>query len=80
VSKSKTSQETPSSEEPAAPSRVDKEHGGEIVEAIAPKELELMNDPNCKHENMTRDPSETDFNAFICDNPKCGIIAILDKS
>lgn len=60
-------------------SRVNRVHGGQIVEAISEEELELMNDPYCKHPNMVRDPTETDFNAFICDNPKCGEVAIVDK-
>lgn len=59
--------------------RVSKEHGGEVVEAIAPEELELMNDPECKHDNLVRDETETDFNAFQCSNSKCGIVVLFDK-
>lgn len=59
--------------------RVDSTHGGQVVEAIAPEDLELMNDPDCKHELLVRDPSETEFNAFVCANPDCGIVAIYDK-
>jgi len=60
-------------------SRVQKVHGGLKADAISPEELVPMNDPDCKHESMTRDPSETDFNAFICDNPNCNVVAIIEK-
>lgn len=60
-------------------SRVNRVHGGQVVESIAPEEIELMNEPDCKHPNMVRDPTETDFNAFMCDNPKCGVVAIVEK-
>lgn len=59
--------------------RVESTHGGEIVEAIAPEELELINDPECKHETLVRDETETEFNAFVCANPDCGIVALYDK-
>lgn len=59
--------------------RVDSIHGGQVVEAVTPEELELMNDPECQHERLVRDPSETEFNAFVCANPDCGIVAIYDK-
>lgn len=62
-----------------AKGRVESTHGGETVEAIAPEELVRVNDPDCKHERMVRDSSETEFNAFKCDNPDCGIIALYDK-
>lgn len=64
----------------ASKGRVDTTHGGELVEAIAPEEVELMNDPECKHEQLVRDETETDFNAFVCANPKCGIVAVFDKN
>lgn len=67
-------------EEPAKPqSRVDKSHGGELVEAIAPEDLESVNDANCKHVTLVRDPSETEFNAFMCSNPNCGVVVLYDK-
>lgn len=59
--------------------RVETTHGGELVEAIAPEELELMNDPECKHEKLIRDESETEFNAFTCANPLCGTVLLFDK-
>lgn len=62
------------------PDKVTRDHGGEVVEAIAEEDLELMNDPECKHENLIRDPSETEFNAFICANDKCGIVVLFDKT
>lgn len=52
-------------------SRLTKSHGGQLVEAVAPEELESMNDADCKHEKIVRDESETEFMAFICANPKC---------
>jgi hypothetical protein len=60
-------------------SRVDKTHGGEIVEAIAPEDLVSVNDTDCKHENLVRDASETEFNAFMCANPNCGVVVLYDK-
>lgn len=59
--------------------RIESVHGGEVVESIAPEELELMNDPECKHEKLVRDESETDFNAFVCSNEDCGRIVLFDK-
>lgn len=66
--------------EQETPTRLGKVHGGELVEAIAPEELESVNDAGCKHENLTRDHSETDFVAFMCDNPKCGVVVLFDKA
>jgi len=55
-------------------------HGGELVEAIAPEELQPVNDASCKHENLVPDPTETDFNAFTCANEKCGVVLLFDKT
>lgn len=60
-------------------SRVDDQHGGELVEEIRSENIVLMNDPNCTHERMLRDETETDFLAFQCANPKCGIVKLIDK-
>ena len=60
-------------------SRISKAHGGELVEAISMDDLEPMSDPECKHENMIRDETETMGNAFVCSNAKCGIVAIYNK-
>lgn len=62
------------------PGRFQKAHGGELVESISEDELELMNEPECIHETLIRDESETDFNGFICANPKCGIVVLFDKN
>lgn len=62
------------------PSRVDKTHGGELVEAIAPGELESFNDADCKHEKLIRDETEKDFNAFLCANPLCNEVFMYDKN
>lgn len=64
----------------ASRGRVDTEHGGELVEAIAPEELESFNDADCKHEQLIRDESETEFNAFFCANPKCNEVVLFDKT
>lgn len=63
-----------------AKGRVEKTHGGEVVESIAPEDVELMNDPECKHEQLVRDETETDFNGFICANPDCGVVVLFDKN
>ena len=57
-------------------SRINKVHGGELVEAISVEGLVLMNDPECKHETMIPDPTETLGTAYVCATPKCGIVAI----
>lgn len=77
-----TKKPKPSSDEPPKPkpqSRLDKVHGGELVEAISPEDLESFNDPDCKHVTLVRDPSETEFNAFMCANPKCNVVVLYDK-
>lgn len=61
------------------PDRVTKEHGGEVVEAIAAEELVPVNDAKCKHEKLVRDESEKDFIAFACANQKCGEVVLFDK-
>lgn len=61
------------------PDRVTDVHGGQVVEFIAPEEVELINDPTCKHEQLVRDPTETEFNAFICANTRCGEVVLFDK-
>lgn len=62
-----------------APDRVTKTHGGRLVEAVAPEDLESFNDATCKHEKLVRDESETDFNAFLCANPQCSEVFLYDK-
>lgn len=61
-------------------SRVDKTHGGKVVESISPDKLESFNDDKCKHERLVRDASETDFNAFECANPLCNEVVLYNKS
>ena len=60
-------------------SRVDKTHGGEIVEAISPGDLESFNDSDCQHPELVLDPTETDFKAFMCANPYCNEVMLYDK-
>ena len=57
--------------------RVDKKHGGVNVEEIASPQL--MNDPDCKHEQWELDPTETEFIAYRCKNPLCDTIRLFDK-
>lgn len=57
--------------------RVEKVHGGENVEEI--DTLIRINEPDCPHTSMSRDHSETEFIAFICDNPQCGIVKLFNK-
>lgn len=61
-------------------SRVDKVHGGEIVEAVSAQDLESFNDADCKHLELIRDETEEDFNAFMCVNPLCNEVMLYDKS
>lgn len=56
--------------------RVEKVHGGKVVEEI--ERPEPMNNPECAH-NFVLDPTETDFIGYICDKPDCGIVMIYDK-
>lgn len=63
----------------AALSRMAKTHGGKVVEAISLEDLESFNDDTCKHEKLIRDPSETEYNAFICSNDDCHEIVIFDR-
>lgn len=79
MTRSKSTQEDARREEAGVQSRVTKTHGGELVEAIAPEDLESFNDADCKHEKLIRDPSETDFNAFACANPKCNEVVLYNK-
>lgn len=78
MTKSKSRQEDERREK-TEQTRMGKTHGGELVEAIAPSELESFNDPNCKHERLVRDPSETEFNAFVCANPDCNEVVVYNK-
>lgn len=59
--------------------RVETKHGGENVEEIDVANIVSVNDANCPHTNMSRDYSETEFVAFTCDNPNCGVVYIRDK-
>ena len=59
---------------------MDKTHGGELVEAVSLEELESMNDADCKHEDLIRDETETEFNAFTCTNPKCNEAVLFKKT
>lgn len=54
--------------------RVEKVHGGENVEEI--DTLIRINEPDCPHTTMTLDPTETDFIAYVCDNPMCGMVKL----
>lgn len=71
------SQPQNSSAPPPEQRRVEKIHGGVNVEEIVTPEL--MNEPECEHKNMVRDASETEFIAFVCDNPRCGIVKLFNK-
>lgn len=62
-----------------APDKVTAKHGGKVVEAISEDELISVNDAECKHKNLVRDPSEKDFNAFMCDNPNCSVVVLFDR-
>lgn len=61
------------------PSRVDKVHGGVIVESIVTSSLQSFNDADCKHLKLVPDDSETDFQAFVCANPNCNEVMLYDK-
>lgn len=59
---------------------MDKTHGGELVEAVALEDLESFNDAECKHPDLVRDESETEWNAFTCTNPKCNEVVLFSKT
>jgi hypothetical protein len=63
-----------------APDKVTAKHGGKVVEAISEDELISVHDSECKHKNLVRDPSETEFNAFMCANPNCAVVVLFDKT
>lgn len=56
---------------------------GQLVERISRDELELVNDPECKHPHLVLDDTDEDsddFQVFKCQNKKCGILIVVDKS
>jgi len=56
--------------------RVEKVHGGENVEEIV--KPVRVNAPT--HEHIWEpDPTETDFEAYICTVPNCGAVVLYDK-
>lgn len=57
-------------------SRVDSVHGGIVVEEI--ETPQPMNNPDCEHE-FELDSTETDFIAYRCKKPSCGIVMLYDK-
>ncbi len=59
--------------------RVETVHGGTLVEGISPEELIPVNDADCKHEKVVPDPTEEDFDAYMCANEKCGVVLLYDK-
>lgn len=63
-----------------SPDKVTAKHGGKVVESISEDELISVNDSECKHKSLTRDPTEKQWNAFICDNPNCAVVVIYDKT
>lgn len=56
--------------------RVEKVHGGEVVEEI--ETPQPMNNPGCDHE-WELDSTETDFIAYRCTKKDCGIVMLYDK-
>jgi len=74
------SREEDARREEATPTRMSKTHGGELVESIAPEELESFNDATCKHEKLIKDPTETEFIAFVCANNNCNEVVLFDKN
>lgn len=60
-------------------SRLEKEHGGELLEAVSADELVSVNNPDCKHEKLIRDESETEFTAFTCASEDCNEVFIFAK-
>lgn len=79
MTKASNSKQEDERREKEAPTRMGKTHGGELVEAVSREELESFNDADCKHERLVRDPSETEFNAFVCTNPKCNEVVLFGK-
>lgn len=61
-------------------SRIDKEHGGELVQAISKDELISMNDADCTHEKAIRLEDDGDFMVFGCANPNCNEVVLYNKS
>ena len=56
---------------------------GQLVERISRDELELVNDPKCKHSHLVLDDTDEDsddFQVFKCQNKKCGILIVVEKS
>lgn len=50
----------------AGQSRVDKVHGGEVVELIMPENIQPDYDTKCQHKRRELDESETAFDSVIC--------------
>ena len=57
-------------------SRVDRVHGGEIVELIMPENIVPEYDTGCRHATKTLD-NTGDFDEVTCDN--CPMVWVFDK-
>lgn len=76
LSNFKQHQESDKAKDEAGLSRVDRVHGGQIVELIMPEQIQPEYNTGCKHLNKTLDNSG-DFDEVTCND--CPMVWVFDK-
>lgn len=76
LSNFKQRQESDKLKDEAGLSRVDRIHGGEVVDLIQPEQIQPDYDVECKHVNKSLDNSG-DFDEVTCNN--CPMVWVFDK-
>lgn len=58
---------------------LDTRQGGKTVEFISREDMQTTNDPNACSHTFVPDPSETEFDAYTCVKPHCGLVILRKK-
>jgi hypothetical protein len=76
MEKSKSKSEDKSREQE---SRVNKTHGGNVVESVSKDDLTSFNDATCKHKVVVPDDDPLATNTYVCENPDCNEVFLFDE-
>lgn len=45
---------------------IDRKNGGDVVLQIMPEDMPIVSNPECKHEKLMYDTSESEYDTFRC--------------
>ena len=56
---------------------VDLKHGGEVVLQVMPEDIQVVSNPDCKHERCFYDETDIEYDTFRCRN--CPMVWVYPK-